>query len=409
MNLVTICLHSLSFIDWSSPLVIAPHLRRFIHEAAYFPNALAQSTNVVNTWPVEQSGCTYARCVQELAVEDGRPPRVIIPDAGRFMRLPRVLPERLSDAGYAVHTHMRGYFRTFLNGALDPDDVRRLDAVLANDLPFDDALARTNEHTANNSPFALLFQLPQTHRPWGMAEHPWFRIRMMELEGREVPPDDDVAGARWSAIHEPDALAYARRLGLAYADRAVGRILTAIDEAGARESTAVVVYSNHGEVFDHFRNTHRLKSTCVSHGDVMTYDALEHTFQAWRIPGVSPGWFGHRTRVIDVVPTIADVLGLPPEPADGRSVRPLWEDPTSERQDARESLCLSPHAYSFRSGQYKLYACDNDDAYHRRALFDMSWDRAERHDLWGSPSHQGVIEALSRRLTDILRGREGLA
>lgn len=409
MNLVTICLHSLAFVDWSSSLVVAPHLRAFLREATYFPNALAQSTNVVNTWPVEHSGCSYARCVQALSVEDGLPPRVDIPDQGRFMRLPPVLAERLVAGGYAVATHMRGYYRTFLNDALGAGDVRRLDKVLSNDVSFDDALVRLTDRAAGSAPAAALFQLPQTHRPWGMEGHPWFRIRMMELEGRELPPSDDVAGARWSAIHEPDALAYARRLGLAYADRAVGRILGAIDSAGARERTVVVIYSNHGEVFDHFRNTHRLKSTCVSHGDVMAYDPLEHTFQAWRVPGLAPACLGHRVRVIDIVPTIVDLLGLSSSPVDGRSVRPLWEDPAAEAMDARESLCLSPHAYSFRSGRYKLYACDNDESYHRRALFDTSWDRAERHDLWASPSHGGVIESMSIRLAEILRGRAALS
>jgi hypothetical protein len=304
---------------------------------------------------------------------------------------------------------MEGYFAKLMPEVLDEGSAARFERLMARNVPTDEAIRFIERQRVGGIPFAITFQLMNTHRPWAMRDHPYFRVRAMEEFGLDAPPADDVAGARWTAIHEPDNLAYIRRLGLAYADRTVASIMASIERAGLRDSTVVLIYSNHGEVFDHFRHVHALKMTCVSHGSIMAYDALEHTFQIWQVPGVPPAWHRNRVRVVDIVPTVCQLLGISPGSCDGRSIQPLFENPATEGDDSRESLCLSPQAYSFRSGEFKLYHCCNNDSYHRNAIFDTSWDRAERHDVLSSPSHRHIRDRLAQRLREILTGKASLA
>lgn len=104
---------------------------------------------------------------------------------------------------------------------------------------------------------------------------------------------------------------------IAYADDAVGRIVDALEGAGALERTLVVVAADHGEgLMDHGEPTH----------GVFLYDSTVRVPLIVRYPAglpagrVVPGV----VRLIDVLPTVLDIWGLPPpEGTEGVSLVPL--------------------------------------------------------------------------------------
>jgi arylsulfatase A-like enzyme len=78
----------------------------------------------------------------------------------------------------------------------------------------------------------------------------------------------------------------------------------------------VIIASDHGESLgEHGERTHGL----------FAYDAtLRVPLVMWAPPQLRPGLFRDTMRLVDVAPTILDLLGVPPLPGvDGRSVRPF--------------------------------------------------------------------------------------
>ncbi len=102
-----------------------------------------------------------------------------------------------------------------------------------------------------------------------------------------------------------------------YTDDALAALMGEVDGLGLGLSTLVVVLSDHGEEF--------FEHGAMRHG-AQVYDEAIHVPLLLRLPGVVPA--GHRVAtpvsLIDVTPTILDLVGLPLLPgAEGRSVAPL--------------------------------------------------------------------------------------
>jgi arylsulfatase A-like enzyme len=120
--------------------------------------------------------------------------------------------------------------------------------------------------------------------------------------------------------------------GVHHADRHVGEFVTFLEEIGLADRTLVVVTSDHGEELDdHYRDRtsdhgHSMRDPLlmvplVIYDPTRTYDQPEVTAQV---------------RLIDVVPTIADILGIEAgAPIDGRSLLPLM---TGEETEGRQAF-----------------------------------------------------------------------
>jgi arylsulfatase A-like enzyme len=123
------------------------------------------------------------------------------------------------------------------------------------------------------------------------------------------------AGASPRAAIEAEQLAYEREVR--YGDDQLRALLDALDWLGLRDRTLVIVTADHGEAF-------------FEHGWVEhTYDVHDEIARVplvMRLPGAIPA--GRRVAepvsLIDVAPTILDLLGLPhAERMDGTSLLPL--------------------------------------------------------------------------------------
>jgi arylsulfatase A-like enzyme len=135
----------------------------------------------------------------------------------------------------------------------------------------------------------------------------------------------------------------------------------------------VVFFSDHGEEFwDHggFEHGHQL------------FDELLRVPLVVRAPGVAPRRVDAPVSLLDVVPTLLDLLGLPAGTTDGQSLVPLMQG------DAAAAAAFAQRPQAFGRPLYggeRWGAMADDRKYMtfegREQVFDLAADRLERVDL----------------------------
>jgi len=177
---------------------------------------------------------------------------------------------------------------------------------------------------------------------------------------------------------------------IAYADAALGAFLARLRTAQALINTLIVLASDHGESLgEHGERTHGL----------FAYDAtLRVPLVMWAPSRIRPGVFSDPMRLIDVVPTLLDLVGEPPlADADGRTVRPAiaGERPFDDRESYFEALNASltrdwaPLTGVVR-GRHKLIDLPLPE------LYDLSADPGEQHNIYAQ--RQEIARDLESRL-----------
>jgi arylsulfatase A-like enzyme/Flp pilus assembly protein TadD len=180
---------------------------------------------------------------------------------------------------------------------------------------------------------------------------------------------------------------------IASADAQVGRLLDALDAAGRLSSTVVAVLGDHGEMLgDHGE---------VSHG-FFIYDSVVRIPLILAGPGLASGVVSDQVRIVDVMPTVLDLLGVPgPAGVQGVSLLPL------ARGERRPLLAYSESWYpryhygwselvSVQDGRFKLIRAP------RKELYDLQRDPAETTDL--SAREPARLATLDRALDDLVGG-----
>ena len=159
---------------------------------------------------------------------------------------------------------------------------------------------------------------------------------------------------------------------LLYVDRELERVLAALEAAGERERTAIVIASDHGEEF--------LDHGSWEHGFTM-YDEQLRVPLVLSIPQVTrPGTvIDRQVRLLDVMPTLLEGLGLverAPQRLQGTSLLPLLAGGELPALPA-----LSEHGYnpltSYRSPPWKLILDDRGPI----QLFHLEDDPGEERNL----------------------------
>ena len=176
---------------------------------------------------------------------------------------------------------------------------------------------------------------------------------------------------------------------LRYVDHEIGRLLDALQEMGRLDETLVVVTSDHGEEFwDHASLGARLGGDPrgffgIGHGHSMFQELLRIPL-VFTGPGVKQGLQIHcLTSLLDVAPTVLDLLGVPvPEAMRGETLAPLidGDEPvamTASKAIYAESPAYGPAAWSLIDDGWKLITrADNVEL-----LFHLAEDPAESTDL----------------------------
>jgi tetratricopeptide (TPR) repeat protein len=180
---------------------------------------------------------------------------------------------------------------------------------------------------------------------------------------------------------------------IAYTDAVVGRLLSWLRDNGQLERTIVVLTADHGESLgDHGEAAHAY----------FIYGATTHVPFIVRTPWGLRGRNASRVSGVDLMPTVLDLVGLPPEPGlDGRSVARALFDPRAALGHVAYSETYFPR-YHF-------------GWQHLRSLRDERWTfvdapEPELYDLAADPGETtNVFKANSARAEELRVRMERMA
>ncbi len=147
---------------------------------------------------------------------------------------------------------------------------------------------------------------------------------------------------------------------ISFADAMLGRVLDALERSPHRNTTIVALWSDHG---------YHLGEKWHWHKQALWHRAT-HVPLMVAAPGVTrPGALCGRPVVLtDLYPTLADLAGLPPPPTvDGRTLRPLLQDPDAPwDRPALITYLRGNHALRSERWSYIRYADGSEELYDRR-------------------------------------------
>lgn len=171
---------------------------------------------------------------------------------------------------------------------------------------------------------------------------------------------------------------------IAYVDRELARLVAAVRRTGAPVLT--VVAGDHGESLgEHGEATHGL----------FVYEATQRVPWILHGTGVPEGRVvSTRVGLVDLAPTVLDLLGLPPLPeSDGRSVAPALRAGREPEPSTYEVGSRFPSsAFGWASPRGIVAGERKAIDLPRRELYDLSEDPRERRNL--APTHADAVDTL---------------
>ncbi|HET7559340.1 MAG TPA: sulfatase-like hydrolase/transferase [Limnochordia bacterium] len=190
---------------------------------------------------------------------------------------------------------------------------------------------------------------------------------------------------------------------ISFMDRAIGRILTALDRLGLAENTLVVFTTDHG----HLLGQHGL----IAKGAFHYEDLLRLPFLV-RYPGQVPagGTSGALQSLVDLAPTFLHAAGLAiPGAMQGVDQLAVWR---GEAERARAHVLVENrhqptqvHLRTYIDDRYKLTVY-RDQPYGE--LFDLVADPGEINNLWDDPAAAALKARLLHAFVNAEIVREGM-
>lgn len=422
MNFIAICLHSLDMRDFHSDLRDTPFLDSLRSRSIFIPMGRGQGHHQGDSLNAELTGIWTSRFSNSALDHTGYK----APDK---YWLPKTVIEYLCDHSYDIFTcigcstnHGLGTFA--VNDGMrnrwlkdKPERLRQFN------MPTDMSMKEWLTHIQNSGKFYAHIFLRETHRPWtqvvklyslmGQKSRAWgwFKKKL----GLWTGWPNDAYYARRAALEKPNEFAVLRRNALAKADKIVAEIFEATKNI---EDLTYIVYSNHGEVFDHFRYNQSYKSSTVkgmkmiegtSHGNY-PYEVVYGNMQMWIIPNQAPKVMKGIGRSIDFAPTILELSQIKPYGMDGESMLSYFLEGAFPDRDRYAETPVSGGCLSMvRKDGYKFIAIGGHEtkednlyaqrgfANHRLAVFDLKSDPYEYVNLIETQQGQEILEwAISR-------------
>jgi len=180
-------------------------------------------------------------------------------------------------------------------------------------------------------------------------------------------------------------------------DEAFGRLVAELERLGLYESTLIVFTSDHGEELGE-----RDRMGWHSHA---LFDEQLLVPLIVRLPGGRHAGRRVATQVrsIDILPTVLDVLGVPPLAVfEGETLMPLVRgEPGADRPAVSQRDVATPRGpISLRTGRWKLY---DRTQLRRLLLFDVEQDPGELHNLVRDEPTR--VRELGGEIEELLAGR----
>jgi choline-sulfatase len=295
--------------------------------------------------------------------------------------------------------------RVWLNADMLPEGV--YDADSSGTYLAQRAIKFLGEHQSDR--FCLWLGFHEPHSPFDFPIEYQGRIDPNRITIPKKGPEDD----RWFPeifrnLTEQDqrGIAASYYTAVEYLDKNVGLVLDALDRLGLAESTLVVYAGDQGYLLGH-------------HGRFEKHTMWE---PAVRIPLLlrNPTRLGSAKQIpalvemLDLAPTLLDLLGVPPMPgAQGKSLVPLLDGSVDHIHEEVFSEYLPDHMamlrtdrwkFVFSSGQHDLalgYQTGRAPLGREQRLYDEQSDPEEHHNLASDPNHTPVAHDLRQRMLQV--------
>jgi arylsulfatase A-like enzyme len=256
----------------------------------------------------------------------------------------------------------------------------------------------------HGKPFFLACGIYRPHEPWFVPEK---YFQDFPLEGIQRPPgykadDLDDVPAEGRRIARNRYFAHIQAQGqwrkaiqaylasIHYADAMLGRVLNALDRSPHRDTTIVVLWSDHGWHLG--EKEHWQKFT--------GWRACARVPLMIRVPKGAPGLpAGTRANSVcdrpvslaDLFGTLTDLCGLPAKAGlESRSLVPLLDDPTAAWPHMALTHLDRPQNYAVSSERWRyLHYFDGGEE-----LYDLANDPHEWRNLAGQPEHAAQLAAM---------------
>lgn len=267
---------------------------------------------------------------------------------------------------------------------------------------------------AGEQPLFLGVGFFRPHTPYVAPRRYFEQYPLETIALPTAPPDDrdDIPPAAFAhncrvPHYGLDELTCRRALQAYYAsvsfvDAQVGRLLDALDQWGLAERTIVVLWSDHGYHLGEHLGMWQKRSL------------FEESARAPLIVS-DPRAAGNGrpcrrvVEFVDIYPTLADLCGLAtPKGIDGRSLRPLLEDPDAAWDEAAATQILRPGdgspilGRSLRTGRWRYTEWNAGAA--GAELYDHDRDPQEFRNLADDPDYAAIRRELRRKLDSKVEG-----
>ena len=294
--------------------------------------------------------------------------------------------------GYADgRTRTRGRSPATDGPGVDVPDTGYPDGLLA-----DAAVDVLKELQAGDQPFFYAVGFYKPHLPFNAPKKYWDLYDRDAIDISFVEPLTRGGGEVWhnyghteAQANDPDyqrLLLHAYYAATSYVDAQVGQLLDAVDELGLRDSTVVVLWSDHG---------FHLGELGIWGKHTLRDYSLQSPF-ILRVPGMAQPGVGTDAVIssIDIYPTLVELAGLPsPDHLDGHSVAAAVADPAAD--PVGYALGFWRDRYTLRTAGYRLL--DN-------RLYDHATDPGERHDV--AAEQPEVVQRLQAQRDRLLANRK---
>lgn len=326
---------------------VSPNIDRLAEESLLFQNAICQYPSTGISIPSMLTG-RYPEYMRW-----GKPSRkseyILLKDN-------RGLPQTLKDAGYNTEAYVSGWVHKNIKGlnryfqklvALYPHDEWKEWVRNSSPIAATQAVAAVERLRQKDSPFFLFVHFEDPHEPYVNHDAPGKTFGKSTIDKY----DSDI---NWT-------------------DLWVGFFLEYIQQQGLMDDTIIVLCSDHGEEFDdHGKGFHGHQ----------IYQESIHVPLLVRVPEVEPRVIETRVALVDIVPTILDLLGI------------------EEGRDALQGISLLRTAFEERDNRRPIFSmlADREETPTKREkavlwskyklIYDMNTDEVEFYNLEKDPGEK---------------------
>ncbi|HEY3356643.1 MAG TPA: sulfatase [Polyangia bacterium] len=348
---------------------ITPNIDRLVKDGVYFQRAYSQAPNTPRSFPSFVTSTPPSEVKWQRAFANFSP--IAAGNASWFADAAAAGLRTIGIFSHFYFTPERGLSRGFAEwdnaGALSLADSN---TDIASPRIIPRVINRLEQAAAKKERFVLWTYLFEPHSRY--VTHPEFPVKSTGLPGLEEKYDYEIA----------------------FADRWLGKLLDALERTGLAKNTMVVLFADHGEGFGEHRH--------YFHGQSL-YDEMVHVPLVFRVPGVAPRVVEDPVALMDVGPTVLDLLGVKPRPEfHGRSLAPALQGAALPPRPVPLELLPAPSwdhsARALIDGQWKLIYKISDRVFE---LYDLRADPREKRNLFFT--EKARAEAMKRALLATLK------